>query len=338
MRQAYDVCVFGAGPAGASTALRLADAGLAAIILDRPSRRQPWGGESFTGAIRQPLSTLGLWQGFLAARHVPGHEQRIGWGGAPWSKSSVFQLHGDLWHVNRSRFDADLRQAVRARGIAIQEYSRLDALRRAADEWRVALDQSCQISARYLVDATGRAGALARRLGVRRRTHDRLIAFTALVPRNQNAEFDHAMVIEATSQGWWYAAPVPQGHVLAFFTDSDLAPRDLGRRMRIMSANSTFTEPENGHGWLPVGDACAAHDPLCGWGVHRAMANGILAADAIGRYLMKADASLLAEHLRYCRDQFSSYLAGLARNYSAEQRWPTSPFWQRRTSAASLVA
>jgi flavin-dependent dehydrogenase len=55
--------------------------------------------------------------------------------------------------------------------------------------------------------------------------------------------------------------------------------------MSTVIANSAFTQPEGEHDWLTVGDACAAHDPLCGWGVCRAMNNGILAADAISHYL-----------------------------------------------------
>src|ERR1039458_10052928 len=72
MRQTYDVCVFGAGPAGAATAPRLADLGVAPIVLDRPPKQKPWGGESLTGAIRQPLGILGLWQGFCAAGPAAG--------------------------------------------------------------------------------------------------------------------------------------------------------------------------------------------------------------------------------------------------------------------------
>src|SRR5215471_18910822 len=107
MKQIVDVCVFGAGPAGTTVAARLADLGLAAIVLDRPPKRTQWGGESFTGAIRQPLTVLGVWDEFRAAGHIEGYEQRIAWGSSPWTKPSIFSLHGNLWHVDRTRFDAD---------------------------------------------------------------------------------------------------------------------------------------------------------------------------------------------------------------------------------------
>lgn len=332
MRQTYDVCVFGAGPAGTATAARLADLGFAPIVLDRPPKKKPWRGESTTGAIRQPLSILGLWRGFCAAEHVAGYEQRTAWGGAPWTQYSIFNHHGNLWHVDRARFDSDLRQAVRERGVPLLKYRSLEGLRRDSERWLLRLDQGAEISSTYVVDATGRACAIARRLGVRPRVYDRLVGLTALIPRNQNPEFDHAMLIESTPHGWWYAAPVPQGHVLAFFTDADLVPHNLARSMRTVAANSAFAQAENGQGWLTVGDACAAHDPLCGWGVCRSMTNGILAADAIGQYMKSADASVIDQYLAHCRNQFEQYLNGLTKHYSYEQRWTASPFWQRRAS------
>jgi flavin-dependent dehydrogenase len=338
MKQNYEVCVFGAGPAGTAVAARLADLGVHALVLDRPSKKKPWGGESFTGAIRQPLSTLGLWEDFCAAGHVAGYEQRTAWGGAPWIKESIFHHHGNLWHVDRERFDTDLRKAVRQRGISTLNYCKLEKVRRECEEWHLELDVDIEISSKYLVDATGRACAIARRLGVRPWLYDRLIAFAALVPRNQNPEFDHAMVIESSPHGWWYAAPVPKGHVLAFFTDADLAPRELARSMRTVAANSAFTQSESGQGWLTVGDACAAHDPLCGWGVCRALNNGIRAADAIGRLLKSADGTLLEDYHRTCRRQFEGYLEGLTKHYSYEQRWRTSSFWRRRASVPSFVS
>ena len=300
------------------------------MVLDRPLRTRPWGGESFTGAIQTPLKTLGLWDTFLRAGPVPGYEQKVSWGGEPWTKSSVLATEGNLWHVDRDRFDQDLREAVLARGVQVRKYGHLQDPERDGHFWQIGLDSGPRIRTRYLVDATGRARAIARKLGVRPQIYDRLTGFTALLPRN--SKFDHTMLIEATPEGWWYAAPVPQGHVLAFFTDGDLAPRKPVRFMRRVAANSSYAQPEREQGWLTVGDACAAHDPLCGWGVCRALSNGILAADAIGSYLRQGDTSALDAYRNHCRDQFNSYLNGLTRHYSHEQRWTSAPFWERRTN------
>lgn len=327
MSDLVEVCIFGFGPAGAATAARLADLGFGVCVLERVAARKPWGGESFSGAIRGPLTALNMWERFCSANPVAGYEQRSSWGEVG-TADSIFNVHGHAWYVDRDRFNLDLRAAAEERGIPVHCYQRLDSLERDRDCWHITFDGHSTVRARYLVDATGRTAAIARRLGVRARIHDRLVALTARVPRN--VVFDHAILISAAPEGWWYAAPVPQGHVLAYFTDSDLVPRQLARSMQIVPASSAFTKTRSRDGWLVVGDACAAHDPLCGWGVHRALSNGIHAADAIGFYLMSGDASRLDSYDRHCRDQFEAYLTGLAHHYSLERRFPSSLFWRRR--------
>jgi flavin-dependent dehydrogenase len=324
--------VFGAGPAGAAVALRLAEFGHSVVTLERPAAGAGWGGESFGGAIRGPLSALGLWEDFLLAQPIAGYEQRIDWGEVGVA-DSMLQPHGHSWHVDRSRFDQDLRTALNRRGLPILVCRQLNTVVRSGDGWRVQFDDHGDIFARRLVDATGRTRALARRLGVKPSVHDRLVALVSLVPRNP--AFENAMAIGAAREGWWYAAPTPQGHVLAYFTDSDLTPPDLARRMRVVAANSTFAQGRAEDGWLTVGDACASHDPLCGWGVCRALENGVSAADAIRLDLDQDDGSALEAYQRFCRDQFDAYLDGLAERYGYEGRWPDAPFWRRRITAGA---
>ncbi len=334
MGRRCDVCIFGAGPAGGATALRLVGLGLDVIVCERGAERACWGGESFSGAVREPLAALGLWEGFLAAGHVPTYELRSHWGAAGVG-DSIFNPYGHAWHVDRRRFDADLRVAVEGRGVPILQYERLDVVRREGGAWRIGLDGGLDLQADFLVDASGRARAITRKLGFRPRIYDRLIAMTAVVPRNP--AFGNAMIIQSAPDGWWYAAPVPQGHVLAYFTDSDLKPSGLPANMQVVPANSAFSPPWGHEDWLAVGDACAAHDPLCGWGVHRAMENGILAADAIARSLRDADVSGLEFYDRRCRGQFDAYLTGLAEHYGYERRWAERPFWRRRLGSEDVA-
>jgi 2-polyprenyl-6-methoxyphenol hydroxylase-like FAD-dependent oxidoreductase len=144
-----------------------------------------------------------------------------------------------------------------------------------------------------------------------------------------------SMMLEATAFGWWYAAPVPGGHVVALFTDADLATPDVRRRLRPIAANSSFMHVEDDQGWQPVGDACASHDPLTGWGVHRALSNGLVLGDAITALLARGDGARIADYRQLCRQQYRSYLTGLVRHYANERRWPSAPFWQRRHNLAA---
>jgi flavin-dependent dehydrogenase len=338
----FDVCVFGAGPAGIATALRLAGAGASVVILDRPGADPPWVGETFAGTIRAPLAELGLWDGFLAAGHVRGYEIRSAWGGPQLqAQNAVFDPQGARWHVDRARFDRDLRDAAARRGCALRLYARLGAVRHDGAGWHVALGQDVPaLRARFLVDATGRRCALGRRLGAHHVRFDKLVALVARVERNVDAAYAHAIVVEAAPGGWWYAAPVPDGHALAYLTDRDLvSPRIIARAgLRIVAADSALIVPGKQPHWVAVGDAYAAHDPLCGWGVVRALRNGIRAADAILAALERGDGAQLEAYHVACREEYARYLDGLTRHYSQEERWPASPFWARRVRALAATA
>jgi len=291
---------------------------------------KPWGGESFTGAIRTPLETLGCWEQFERANHRCAYERQSAWGSEPLVESSIFRMDGPTWHVDREKFDDDLRSAALARGIPLISYHGLNGITRESDSWFVALDEEFRIRAAYLVDATGRSRALARRLRAKIEFHDQLIGLCNAVPHRENGVEIQSMMLEATSFGWWYAAPTPNGHVVAILTDSDLAPAELRRRFRTVAANSALTYMDAFDGWLPVGDACASHDPLCGWGVYRALTNGILAADAIFAFLASGATTQLENYRDHCYRQYDRYLTGLTERYSIERRWPTAPFWQWR--------
>lgn len=332
----FDVCVFGAGPAAISVALRLLDLGREVVVLDRTLKARPWGGESFSGAVRGPLTALGLWDDFATAGHVQGYERQAAWGGEPQCESSLVHTDGPMWHVDRERFDGDLRAALRRRAGAFRPYRRLRTLSRRRGTWQIVLDEGAEISARFLVDATGRSRALAKRLGARVAFHDRLMALTAEVPGGVSDVRVASLMIQSTPFGWWYAAPVPRGHVVALFTDSDLAAPETRRRLRPAAANSAFTHLPDDEGWLAVGDASASYDPLCGWGVYRALADGILAADAIDHRLRNGDGSCLSAYRRHCEMQFGEYLKGLTRHYSLERRWASAPFWKRRLGTAPM--
>ncbi len=334
--------MFGAGPAGVATAIRLAEAGASVVILDRPSPDPPWVGETFSNAIRAPLAELGLWDRFAAAGHERGYEIRSVWGGPQMvGQNALFDPHGARWHVDRGRFDRDLREEAVRRGCALRLYARLGAVRRENAEWTIALgEDTLALRARFLVDATGRRCVLGRRLGARHRRFDRLVAVVARVARNADPAYAHAIVVEAQQAGWWYASPVPHGHALAYLTDRDLVPPGVAARdgLRIVAADSTLIEPGSHTHWLAAGDAYAACDPLCGWGVTRALRNGIHAADAIGEFLAHGTPSPLEAYHAARRAEFDAYLDGLVRHYSREERWADAPFWTRRSHALAATA
>ncbi len=227
--------------------------------------------------------------------------------------------HGPGWHVDRGRFDAMLAQAAEASGAKVLRAAR--PIRWGQDNagvWNIeALVDGTfwELHADALVDATGRSASLARRLGGHRIVHDRLIGLVGFIPAPADGHGrDRRTLIEAVACGWWYSALLPQGqHVAAFMTDADLIPRGRAARclfwrqwlqqaphtrarlgpmpsdtaLRIVSAASARLQNVTGPGWLAVGDAALAFDPLSSQGVTWALESGLAAAHALDRVLSR---------------------------------------------------
>ena len=152
-----------------------------------------------------------------------------------------------------------------------------------------------RLHARRVVDATGRAAVFARRQGARRINADRLIglagvfdaaAATDACGRDEDAAWT---LVEACANGWWYAAQLPRQRCIAIYmTDADQLPRDrrswrrfwhaqlhqathtraympagnLQADLHVVAAGSSRLDRVCGPGWLAVGDAATAFDPL----------------------------------------------------------------------------
>ena len=165
----------------------------------------------------------------------------------------------------------------------------------------------------------------------------------------------HALV-EAVEFGWWYSALLP-GHrmVIALMTDADLsreyqfndeahwkAALVQTNRTRTRShfcANPTALSVRAAHsraldsvadkGWLAVGDAAAAFDPLSSAGIFKAMRGGTVAAYAIGDYL-KGDDSATPKYQLLFDAEYKKYLDKRAEYYGQVRRFEGAKFWCRR--------
>src|SRR6476660_9824070 len=111
-----DIAIAGAGPAGAATARRLAQAGCRVVLFDRSNFDGPRVGESLAPTVQPLLIDLGVWQEFLDLKPLPSYGTRSVWGDSLEAEHSHLQspyLCG--WHVDRVAFDRMLADsAVRA--------------------------------------------------------------------------------------------------------------------------------------------------------------------------------------------------------------------------------
>ncbi|KJK55582.1 oxidoreductase [Saccharothrix sp. ST-888] len=209
----------------------------------------------------------------------------------------------------------------------------------------------------WLVDASGRGRAIAapRRAGHRRT--DRLVASCLELAPATGRPGEQSSLVEATEDGWWYTTLLPEGRrLVAYFTDADLAPpapRDAADFTRLLArtshiapraeahplpaqartrrapAHSAHLDSPVGEGWIAVGDAATAFDPISSQGILTALYTGMAGARALNRHLAGDDGALSSY-----RTDVAALLAAYRRNhlavYALEQRWYDHPFWQRR--------
>jgi flavin-dependent dehydrogenase len=289
-------------------------------------------------------------------RHRPAMGARSVWGSPDLVETDfVANPLGEGWLLDRARFDADARAAVAAAGVAIVEVRRLGPLSRGPSGWQLGCGDGGTVSARLLVDATGRSGAVLRKLRIGRSAADRQVALLATYSDDGDAYC--GTTVEAVPEGWWYTTPLPGGRrVLAYLTDADLWRRGgrdwhalLARTLHVgrcagqdammarpaaYPAETARADRLTGEGWLAVGDAAASFDPLSSQGLATAILMGSRAGDAIAHpsrdaaieAWAEAYAMLVAEH------------ADLRTHYARqERRWPDAAFWQRRQETGDLV-
>jgi len=352
----FDVVVAGGGPAGAAAAVALARAGLTVAVLERSGHAAGRVGEVLPPEIRPVLSRLGAWERFLACGPTPSPGTLSAWGAAePRSNDFVFNPHGDGWHVDRRAFDEMLARCAEEAGAAVHRAARPVLATRAGGGWDVEAEVGGarrRFRSRFVVDATGRSAWLASRHG-RRVACDRLVGVLGYLPHAPVE--DPRLLVEATETGWWYSAVAPgAGLVAAYMTDRDLLPRaaqdpttwsarlaeapltarrvhDAGGppRPRVVRAETSAVDPPVGDGWLAVGDAAAAFDPLWGRGVCHALESGRSGALAILASL-GGDPAGLGGHAERESGGVRAFLRERTAQYRLESRWPAAPFWRRR--------
>jgi flavin-dependent dehydrogenase len=361
-----DVAIAGGGPAGLAAALTLLRYTRRRVVVVESSEYDGFRiGETASPGLQPLLGYLGAWEGFLADRHRPALGTSAAWGSpALSSRDFLFTGRGTGWHLDRCRFDGTLARQVRAAGGTLLTGARVaDCVRARDGRWQLAVAERAggrsACSARFVIDAGGRASRLARRLGARRRGFDLLVGVAAVVELPAGGAGWHHTLIESCAAGWWYSAPLPAGRraVAVLMTDSDLvrALRAGGagewRRLlaetgatrgrlagsrpvfapRILPAASQILEPAAGPGWIAAGDAAVSFDPLASAGVGHALVSGIHAARAAHEALEAApQPTLLAGYGAQVARTMSDYLRLRHHFYAVEQRWPEQPFWQRR--------
>jgi flavin-dependent dehydrogenase len=340
-----DVVVVGAGPAGAATAVFLAERGLDVLVLDRARLpRSKLCGEYLSPEALRLLDQLGVLKSLDAAGAAPltgmrlvapdgttltGRYRAVGpyrpyRGHALAAPREV--LDGALVERLRS-LPVDLREGVRVTDV------RVDGDRVTGVEAVDAGGARLTIRAPLVIGADGRASVVAQRLGCRRPDRVRrmaLVTYVRGVPdcRDRGEIFvdppDYAILNPVGPDRINLSLVVPLAHAAPwshrlgdFFVARLRHLRHLARRL----AGAELVAPVRALGplaWrvalprlggvLLVGDAAGFFDPLTGEGVFSALRGAELAAAAAAEALAAGDCSAarLAGYERARRSAFAA--------------------------------
>jgi flavin-dependent dehydrogenase len=340
-----DVLVVGAGPAGAATAIFLAERGLEVLVLDRSRLPRPKiCGEYLSPEALRLLDRLDVLKSLDAAGAAPLTGMRLV---APDGTTLTARYgavgpyrpyRGHALAAPREVLDGALVERLRSLPVDLREGVRVIDVRRDGDRITgveaVAADGArLTIEAPLVIGADGRASVIAQRLGCRRPDRLRrmaLVTYVRGVPdcRDEGEIFvdppDYAILNPLGPDRINLSLVVPLAHAAPwshrlgdFFMARLRQLRHLARRLagaeliapvRALGPLAWRVTPPRLAGVLLVGDAAGFFDPLTGEGVFSALRGAELAAAAAAEALAAGDCSA-ARLAAYERARRSALLA-----------------------------
>ncbi|WP_415919898.1 NAD(P)/FAD-dependent oxidoreductase [Tateyamaria sp. SN6-1] len=337
-----DVVIAGGGPAGLAVAIALAERGVDAVVVDSTGGLSTQRAELLPQGAAAIVTRLGLGHVLHTARVI---EDVVSvWGTHGHGAHPGLGLHG--WGVDRSLLAHDM--VARVTGLDIPVVTaRILSQQRGSDGWTLCLSGAADIRARFVIDATGRAGSIARKQGATALHGQDLVAVTWHMPEHTGAR----MLAEAAPDGWWYLVPAATGATLGFMTEAsrakgihanpapclDTAARTLtcidvrgaAPRPRLMDSRSAVIDTPFGAGWLATGDASASFDPIASQGLFNALSAGFFAGHAAADTLA-GDADAARTYAMLCVQTAERTHAATHLQYAA--RPFDTPFWNTRAA------
>ena len=358
--------MIGGGPAGASAAGLLASWGHDVVLVTRPTPPGGWLAESIPASARGLLEKTGVLDAVERAELFPNGGNTVWWAGREERRESF--PDGTLgFHAEREALERALLAAAASTGARLINTAPVRRARRAEDRWTIEWGEST-VEARWILDASGRTGVVARA----GRVEDHGTATLALVgrwrsPSGWGDDATHTL-IESHRDGWAWSVPISRElrcvtamvdprrtdlrrqSDLGVMLDAELEKtRHLLNRLsgtaadgpvRACSASLYSAEHYARDGVLLVGDAGSFIDPLSSYGVKKALASAWLAAVVCNTALTEEGAAAMAtaffdtrerEVYRRYRSLSIPFLEEAAAAHS-------HPFWTARVDAARAAA
>jgi flavin-dependent dehydrogenase len=215
----YDVLIIGGGPAGATAGRELAREGWRVLLLERSAFPRFHIGESLLPRNLALIKELGL-EAELSkipqvekrgAEFVLGHGRDEG--SLFWFTDTLTGGETVSFNIERAPFDAMLLDAARRAGVEVREEQAVRKILRLEDGRVEAVTDAGEVSARYLIDASGQSTLLGKHLGIRKvLPHRRKAAYFAHfenVARREGPEGGF-IVIVMSEEGWFWLIPLDE--------------------------------------------------------------------------------------------------------------------------------
>jgi flavin-dependent dehydrogenase len=305
-----DILVIGAGPAGAAAARLLAAWGHDVVVIDRAGADIGRLAESVPPTANKILRTIGAIEAVRDAGFLPWRGNTVWWADQP-VRVEAFPVDDAGYQVLRRDFDRCLKSLANKSGANVEDAQVTAAQYSNADgAWTVQTDAGKSVRARIVIDASGRAGVLAReRLRILdQSTRTIALAGSWRIERRWPIEDESHTLVASYAAGWAWSVPVDR-NVRQFTVMVDPSRSDLirGASSRAVylteiakvapfvsildgaelvdgpwgaDASEYTSRQYAGPGFLLAGDAGSAINPLSSFGVKKALASGWLAAIA----------------------------------------------------------
>jgi flavin-dependent dehydrogenase len=347
----FDFAVAGGGPAGSSAAISLGQRGHSVVLLERESFPRFHIGESLLSTANDAFAALGVRNKIEAARFPEKWGARLythnGQSGRYVDFTEVREVtRAQTFQVCRQEFDRILLERAREVGVDVRENCNVSACEFSTDAAILSVASradgaTSRVRVRAVVDATGRAGLIARKFNLR--TDEPRLANIAIfshytnVPRLEGPRPDDIRLIARSDAGWFWIIPISK----ELTSVGVVLPKALYRRLANGSSEETLNKAiadtpsvaglmrqarrewpvrvekdfsysastYAGDRWILAGDAGSFLDPVFSTGVSIAMESGIEAAAELHRALARNDfsASSFAAFSRRQRKRFESF-------------------------------